>query len=144
VFASPSLESATCRSGLFSVYFPNVFAQVVGMGNRDNQFHRGMLCLYGLGCLISPAILVTAIVALLKAGYWVALLRILLTVFGATTPFFGGIGSGVFLVRAIRGDSGNDGYEIVYVFACGLNILVSYVIEVFGCAVTGYFDAYNY
>ena len=144
MFASPSLESATCRSGLFSVYFPNVFAQVVGMGNRDNQFHRGMLCLYGLGCLISPAILVTAIVALLKAGYWVAILKTPFFVLSTMTPFFGGIGSGVFLVRAIRGCSVTDGNEIVYVFACGLGILVSYPITVFGCAVTGYFDAYNY
>lgn len=105
------------------------------MSPKIDRFGRRMLCLYGLGCFISPAILVTTMAALRKAGGpanpGVELASMVM-------PMVGGISAGVFLVRAFRKESGGDGgrYGGLYVAVCGLSVMACYFVTVYGCAVT--------
>jgi hypothetical protein len=88
-----------------------------------------------LGCFISPAILVTTMAALEKAG---TPLNPGIGMLLLATPLFGGIGTGVFLVRAFRKESGGGGgrYGGLYVAVCGLSVMACYFITVYGCSVT--------
>jgi len=94
-----------------------------------------MLCLYGLGYFISPAILVTTMAALQKAGGPANSAVVLVWM---VMPLVGGIGTGVFLVRAFRKESGGGGgrYGGLYVAVCGLSVMACYFITVYGCSVT--------